>query len=109
MKIWSQALTRQGYSVATAEDGEDALEIIAERQDFDLILSDMAMPGMDGPTMARQLREALPEIPILFMSGYAEEQLCKSIDNEQVHFLPKPFSVQQLTEAVGDILSKVES
>ncbi|MEM8697080.1 MAG: response regulator [Pseudomonadota bacterium] len=107
--VAERALTRQGYSVVTAEDGEDALEIIAERQDFDLILSDVVMPGMDGPTMARELRGTLPDIPILFMSGYAEEQLRKSIDIEQVHFLPKPFSVQQLTEAVQSILREDDS
>lgn len=106
--VAERALTRQGYSVVTAEDGEDALEIIAERTDFDLILSDVVMPGMDGPAMARELRETLPHIPILFMSGYAEEQLRKSIDIEQVHFIPKPFSVQQLAEAVGSILNKAE-
>lgn len=106
--VAERALTRQGYSVVTAEDGEIALEIIAERQDFDLILSDVVMPGMDGPAMARELRETLPHIPILFMSGYAEEQLRKSINIEQVHFLPKPFSVQQLADAVGSILSKVK-
>ncbi len=106
--VAERALTRQGYSVVTAEDGEAALEIIAERTDFDLILSDVVMPGMDGPTMARELRETLPHIPILFMSGYAEEQLRKSINIEQVHFLPKPFSVQQLAEAVGSILSKAK-
>lgn len=104
--VAERALTRQGYSVVTAEDGEIALDIVAERKDFDLILSDVVMPGMDGPAMARELRETLPHIPILFMSGYAEEQLRKSIDIERVHFLPKPFSVQQLAEAVGAILNK---
>lgn len=103
--VAERALSRQGYTVVTAQDGEDALEIIGERQDFDLILSDVVMPGMDGPTMARTLRETLPDIPILFMSGYAEEQLRKSIDIAQVHFLPKPFSVQQLADAVGAILN----
>lgn len=106
--VAERALTRQGYNVVTAEDGEVALEIIAERKDFDLILSDVVMPGMDGPTMARQLRETLPHIPILFMSGYAEEQLRQSINIEQVHFLPKPFSVQQLADAVGSILNKAQ-
>ena len=106
--VAERALTRQGYSVVTAEDGEIALDIVAERKDFDLILSDVVMPGMDGPAMARELRETLPHIPILFMSGYAEEQLRKSINIERVHFLPKPFSVQQLAEAVGAILNKAK-
>ncbi|MGP1282359.1 MAG: response regulator, partial [Parasphingopyxis sp.] len=105
--VAERALTRQGYSVVTAEDGEDALRIIAERRDFDLILSDVVMPGMDGPAMAAELREIMPDVPILFMSGYAEEQLRQSIDIERVHFLPKPFSVQQLADAVRDIMQAV--
>ena len=64
-----------------------------------LLISDVVMPGMDGPTMVREARKSRPELPILFMSGYAEEQLRKSIDIDNVAFLPKPFSVQELAEA----------
>jgi two-component system cell cycle sensor histidine kinase/response regulator CckA len=103
--VAERALDRQGYDVVTARDGEEALEIIADQSDFDLILSDVVMPGMDGPAMAEEMRRSLPDIPILFMSGYAEEQLRESINIAQVHFLPKPFSVQQLGEAVRNILS----
>jgi two-component system cell cycle sensor histidine kinase/response regulator CckA len=60
---------------------------------------------MDGPTLVRHAREKYPELPILFMSGYAEEQLRKSIDIERVAFLPKPFSVQQLAEAARAVLA----
>jgi len=62
------------------------------------------MPGVDGPAMARAIRRTAPELPILFMSGYAEEQLRKSIDLDNVAFLAKPFSVQKLAEAVRDVL-----
>ncbi len=55
---------------------------------------------MDGPTMVREARKSFPDVPILFMSGYAEEQLRKSIDIANVAFLPKPFSVLELAEAV---------
>jgi two-component system cell cycle sensor histidine kinase/response regulator CckA len=54
--------------------------------------------------MARHVRQKYPDLPILFMSGYAEEQLRKSIDLDNVAFLPKPFSVQQLAEAARDIM-----
>jgi two-component system, cell cycle sensor histidine kinase and response regulator CckA len=63
------------------------------------------MPLMDGPSMARQARKRYPDLPILFMSGYAEEQLRRSIDLDNVAFLPKPFSVQQLAEATRDVLA----
>jgi two-component system, cell cycle sensor histidine kinase and response regulator CckA len=60
---------------------------------------------MDGPAMVRELRKALPDMPVLFMSGYAEEQLRKEIGLDGVHFLPKPFSVQQISDKVGAVLA----
>jgi two-component system cell cycle sensor histidine kinase/response regulator CckA len=97
--VAERALTRHGYSVITADNGEDALEILARNEPVDLLISDVVMPGMDGPTMVREARQSRPELKILFMSGYAEEQLRKSIDIENVNFLPKPFSVVELAEA----------
>ena len=103
--VAERALTRQGYTVITAENGEAALELIADSPELDLLVSDVVMPSMDGPTMAGHIRKRYPNLPILFMSGYAEEQLRKSIDIDNVAFLPKPFSVQQLAEAARDILA----
>jgi two-component system cell cycle sensor histidine kinase/response regulator CckA len=97
--VAERALTRHGYSVITADNGEDALEIIARNEPIALLISDVVMPGMDGPTMVREARQSRPDLKILFMSGYAEEQLRKSIDIENVNFLPKPFSVTELAEA----------
>ena len=97
--VAERALTRHGYTVVTADNGEDALEILARNEPVDLLISDVVMPGMDGPTMVREARATRPELKILFMSGYAEEQLRKSIDIENVNFLPKPFSVVELAEA----------
>jgi len=101
--VAERALTRNGYTVLTAEHGEAALEILAREKDIDLMISDVVMPTMDGPTMVRAARKTHPDLPILFMSGYAEEQLRKSIDMPNVAFLPKPFSVQQLAEAVHEM------
>ena len=56
--------------------------------------------------MVRRVRETYPDLPVIFMSGYAEEQLRKSIDLPGVYFLPKPFSVQQLAEAARDALAR---
>lgn len=97
--VAERALTRHGYSVITADNGEDALAVLAKNEPIDLLISDVVMPGMDGPTMVREARQSRPELKILFMSGYAEEQLRKSIDIENVNFLPKPFSVTELAEA----------
>jgi two-component system, cell cycle sensor histidine kinase and response regulator CckA len=97
--VAERALTRHGYTVITADSGEDALEVLARGDEIDLLISDVVMPGMDGPTMVRQAREDRPDLKILFMSGYAEEQLRNSINVDNVSFLPKPFSVQELAEA----------
>ena len=100
--VAERALTRQGYVVVTASDGEQGLEVLDELDHVDLLLSDVVMPNMDGPAMERRARAKRPDLPVLFMSGYAEEQLRKSIDMDNVSFLPKPFSVAQLSEAVAE-------
>lgn len=105
--VAERALARAGYTVTTAADGEEGLGAIANgTTEFDLIVSDVVMPTMDGPAMARAIRKVKPKIPILFMSGYAEEQLRNEIDIEDMHFIPKPFSVQQINAKVAEVLSE---
>ena len=105
--VAERALTRHGYSVVTANNGFEALEILNRGDDFALLISDVVMPEMDGPTMVKEARQSRPDLPVLFMSGYAEEQLRKSIDLDKVAFLPKPFSVQELAEAARKALTPV--
>lgn len=104
--VAERALVRAGYTVVTASQGEEGLERFGQMDKIDLIVSDVVMPTMDGPAMARAMRAKRPTLPILFMSGYAEEQLRQSIDIDDVAFLPKPFSVAQLTEAVSAALDE---
>jgi two-component system cell cycle sensor histidine kinase/response regulator CckA len=103
--VAERALSRQGYKVLTANDGEQGLEVLAGDEKIDLLISDVVMPNMDGPSMVAQARHSHPDLPVLFMSGYAEEQLRKSIGIANVAFLPKPFSVSQLAEAARDALA----
>ena len=104
--VAERALTRAGYTVVTASQGEEGLERFAQMEKVDLIISDVVMPTMDGPAMVRALRAKRPDLPVLFMSGYAEEQLRHSIDIDDVAFLPKPFSVAQLAEATSVALDE---
>jgi two-component system cell cycle sensor histidine kinase/response regulator CckA len=97
--VAERALTRHGYTVITADNGEEALDVIARGEDIVLLLSDVVMPGMDGPAMVAEARKQRPELKVLFMSGYAEEQLRESLGVDNAHFLAKPFSVQDLAEA----------
>ena len=103
--VAERALSRAGYTVTTASDGDEGLEIVRSGGQFDLIVSDVVMPALDGPSMVRSIRQLDPRMPVLFMSGYAEEQLRKEIDIDDVQFLPKPFTVQQITEKVGAVLA----
>ncbi|MEZ5692784.1 MAG: response regulator [Altererythrobacter sp.] len=102
--VAERALARSGHKITLASDGEEGLAAIANGGEFDLIVSDVVMPGMDGPTMVKAIRKQRPELPVLFMSGYAEEQLRKEISVDRMHFLAKPFSVQQIGDKVGEIL-----
>ncbi|MDE1915408.1 MAG: response regulator [Sphingomonadales bacterium] len=108
--VAQRALTRAGYQVTTASDGEEGLDQVQARREsgeamFDLIVSDVVMPILDGPAMARAVRVLVPDVPVLFMSGYAEEQLRRDIDIDNMHFMPKPFSVNQIGEKVASILA----
>src|SRR5690606_31567651 len=99
-----RALVRGGYTVTTARDGDEGLEIFKAGGRFDLVVTDVVMPSMDGPTMAKEIRKLAPDLPVLFMSGYAEEQLRREIAIENMHFIPKPFSVQQISDKVATVL-----
>ncbi|MET0251580.1 MAG: ATP-binding protein [Novosphingobium sp.] len=102
--VAERALTRAGYVVTAVRDGDEGVDAVRGGEPFDLVVSDVVMPGLDGPAMVRQLRALVPGLPVLFISGYAEEQLRREIDLPDVHFLAKPFSVQQIGEAVGRAL-----
>ncbi|MEP2830644.1 PAS domain-containing protein [Parvibaculum sp.] len=102
----ARALGTRGYEVLQAESGEVALEVVrAHEGRIDLVVSDVVMPNMDGPTMAKELKDILPGIPIIFVSGYAEDAFAKNLDPDQAfHFLPKPFSLKQLAAAVKEVM-----
>ena len=103
--VAERALVRAGFTVTAQPDGEDGLAEIANGGEFDMVVSDVVMPGMDGPAMARAIRKLKPDIPILFMSGYAEETLRNEISIDNMHFIAKPFSVEQISRKVGEVLS----
>jgi two-component system cell cycle sensor histidine kinase/response regulator CckA len=106
----SRALKGRGYDVHEAASGVEALEKMAEIDNkVDLVISDVVMPEMDGPTLLRQLRGKLPKIKFVFMSGYAEEAFAKNLpdsEREQFGFLPKPFTLKQLVTTVKETLEE---
>lgn len=103
--ILRRALERKGYDVQCASNGEEAMTLIhAADPPIQLLISDVVMPTMDGPTLVGKARELIPDLRVILISGYAEEQLRQLMDSTNFIFLPKPFSVQQLAEVVGRAL-----
>ncbi|MBG1231187.1 hybrid sensor histidine kinase/response regulator [Aestuariivirga litoralis] len=98
----ARALTSRGYTVIEASSGEMGLEIIdADKDGFELILSDVVMPEMDGPTMLKELRKREYGAKFIFMSGYAEDAFEKNLDGaNDFGFIQKPFTLKQLVEKV---------
>jgi two-component system cell cycle sensor histidine kinase/response regulator CckA len=103
----SRALRLRGYTVTEAACAEDALEILDDKGlHIDVFVTDVVMPGMDGPTWVTKALEARPDVKVVFVSGYAEDSVSHNrakIPNSS--FLPKPFSLNQLTETVQAQLS----
>jgi two-component system cell cycle sensor histidine kinase/response regulator CckA len=100
--IAAKSLRKKGYKVIEAEDGEEAFELLEDAEEpFDLMISDVVMPGMDGPTLLKKGRAMLGDARIVFISGYAEEEFSELLSEEpDVTFLPKPFTLAQLAEKV---------
>jgi len=98
----ARALRSKGYQVIEARSGEAALELLErEAPDLDLLITDVVMPGIDGPTLFRTVRETRPGLPVVCISGYSEDALRQRIVGaDGVAFLPKPFSLKQLAVAV---------
>ncbi|QIJ75212.1 response regulator [Methylobacterium sp. NI91] len=98
----SRALSARGYTVLEAASGIEALRLIEEHADgIDVVVSDVVMPEMDGPTLLRELRKHHPDLKVIFVSGYAEDAFRKNLpEGETFNFLPKPFSLKQLVEMV---------
>jgi two-component system cell cycle sensor histidine kinase/response regulator CckA len=102
----ARALRNKGYKVLEARSGEAALEIVSEHMDeIDLVISDVVMPRMDGPTLVKELRTRRPDIRVIFISGYAEDAFRRRVDaGEEAHFLMKPFTLKQLATKVKEVL-----
>ena len=106
-KLNARGLASRGYTVLEAGNGVEALEVLESIDgDIDLVVSDVVMPEMDGPTLYAELRKRNPDLKIIFVSGYAEDAFEKNLpENGKFAFLPKPFTLKQLVAAVKDTLA----
>lgn len=105
--ITAQILKQRGYDVKEAGDGEEALELLEGNSgQIDLLISDVVMPVMDGPTLLKEAKPYLGDARVIFMSGYAEQDFGGLLEKDRdIHFLPKPFEMVQLAEKVKKVLS----
>ncbi|MFC6488962.1 cell cycle histidine kinase CckA [Nitratireductor sp. GCM10026969] len=103
-----RALSSRGYEVHEASSGTEALAIFNELDGkIDIVVSDVVMPEMDGPTLLGELRKAQPDIKFIFVSGYAEDAFAKNLPSDAIfEFLPKPFSLKQLATVVKEMLEE---
>jgi two-component system cell cycle sensor histidine kinase/response regulator CckA len=103
----SRVLKNKGYTVIEARSGDVALQILQNDPDLkiDLLLTDVMMPVIDGPTLIEIMRKKDPDLKVICVSGYAEESIRTKLESlDHVHFIPKPFSLKQLAGTVKMVL-----
>lgn len=102
----ARALRSKGYTVMEARTGEAALAILnAGEERFDLLVTDMMMPELDGASLIREARRKAPDLPVICISGYTQDAMAQEVfDLPRVTFLPKPFSLKQLAGRVKDAI-----
>lgn len=103
----ARALTQDGHFVDTAEDGLDGFDRLnADEKGYDLVLSDIRMPLMDGIEMAAKIRDAMPEQKILFMTGYAEQrERAAEMSGTVLGVVQKPFTLRDIRDAVNQAVA----
>lgn len=102
----SRALLKNGYDVTAVADGVQALEAL-ELTEFDMLLADIAMPELDGVTLALKVAKDHPDLPILLMTGYAtERQRAHNLDVLIHGVIAKPFTLQQICAVTAEIIAR---
>ena len=99
-------LVKYGYTVLEAPGGEEALQLARENAHrIDVVLTDVRMPGLDGPSLVRSLVGVLPTLRVIYMSGYTDGRLDQELPAPGRAFLSKPFTVEQLTRTLAEMLA----
>jgi two-component system cell cycle sensor histidine kinase/response regulator CckA len=107
-KLLVRTLSRHGYQVLEAGTGKEGLAVVAQAGDtLRLVVSDVVMPTMNGPEMARRLQETRPDLKVLYMSGYAGEAMTRGgVLDEHATLLGKPFTAHELLQKVREMLNE---
>lgn len=100
-----RALHHYGYDVTAAEDGNAALKVLAEEPPYDLVLTDIVMPDLDGVSLALKVARDFPDTKIMMMSGYVQQrQRAHNLEELVEDVLSKPFSIEDLCERVDAVI-----
>lgn len=107
LRVASKVLQRVGYEVLEANGGAEALELAEERGGaIDLLLTDVVMPGMGGRELSQEMTARYPEVRVLFMSAYTEDEvILQGVRVAEVDFISKPFTVEGLRAKVREVLN----
>jgi CheY-like chemotaxis protein len=108
-ELVERILEREGHQILAAEDGIDALRLVEGEPSIDLVITDVVMPRMNGPEFAAELRQRLPDVRVLFMSGHPAETLAREGLAVGEEFIQKPFTPSELTAKVGELLERGDS
>jgi CheY-like chemotaxis protein len=101
----SRALAHRGHAVTAVDDGLQALEALEEAE-FDILITDIVMPGLDGIALALKVARDRPNLPILMMTGYsAERQRAHNMEQLVCRVITKPFSLEQIGKAAEEVLA----
>jgi two-component system cell cycle sensor histidine kinase/response regulator CckA len=103
--VVTDLLTHLGYSVLSAANGPEALKLVADHPVIDMLVTDVVMPGMSGPELAKRILQSRPNLKIIFVSGYTAGKLAAygSFTPEAV-LVQKPFSIRVLTMKMREML-----
>ncbi len=102
----ARALTHRGHEVAAVADGTQALEAL-EKKHFELLITDIVMPGLDGIGLALRVAREYPQLPVLLMSGYsAERQRAHNLDQLICRVVSKPFTLKAICDAAEETLTE---
>ncbi len=107
--VLTEVLEGEGYIVLATGGGEEALRVFADRPEVDLVVTDVAMPGMTGPQMVEAIRASRPDMRVILLSGYADETTRQGTrTDERTRYVQKPFGVDELAEVVRGMLDEAE-
>jgi two-component system cell cycle response regulator CpdR len=106
-KFISMTLEKEGHNITSSEDGLDALSRLENHKDFDLLLTDIVMPGMDGIELSQKAANLIPGIKIMFITGFAAVALGeRNPDHDNAQVISKPFHMKELVAEINNLLTE---